>query len=145
MLSRLAALFALCIVTSAAIAASKSIAHDFLLSLQPEASEETYNQVIETLEKQGATSALQQLFPMSGCPDGSPAVKSKIYYPNIMLAISFEDTKAKAAGSSLYKTAGAQLEAWKTSLATFGESIYSLEQDQIVSIPHGEMTGELKE
>ena len=62
-----------------------------------------------------------------------------------MLAVSFEDTKAKAAGSNLYKTAGAQLEAWKTSLATFGESIYSLEQDQIVSIPHGEMTGELKE
>jgi methionine-rich copper-binding protein CopC len=57
MLSRLAALFALCLIAFAAMAASKTIAHDFLLSLQPEASEETYNQVIETLEQQGATSA----------------------------------------------------------------------------------------
>lgn len=59
-------------------------------------------------------------------------------YPNIMMAVSFEDTKAKLASSSPYKTAEAQLEAWKSSLSSFGDSIYALEQDQVVSNPRGE-------
>lgn len=56
MLNRIAAFFVLFFIAIAAMADTKAIPHDFLVSLQPEASESTYNQVIEALEKQGATS-----------------------------------------------------------------------------------------
>lgn len=134
MLSKVAAVFTLCIFAFVAMATSNAIAHDFLLSLQPEASEAVFNQVVEALEKQGATSEACHSRDVDRALKCC-AVKSKIQYPNIMMAISYEDTAAKSAGNSVYRTAEAQLEAWKSSLSSFGDSIYSLEQDQVVSLP----------
>lgn len=53
-----------------------------------------------------------------------------------MQAIAYEDTQASELGKGAVSAQSEQvrMEAWKSSLSSFGDKVYALERDQVVTI-----------
>ncbi|KAL7006944.1 hypothetical protein EMMF5_003528 [Cystobasidiomycetes sp. EMM_F5] len=90
-----------------------SIPHSYIMALDADTTKDTRDQIVKTLEAQGAK------------------ITSLIDYPGIMQAINFVDT-ASESGQVEMQTQEAKIQAWSSCVASFGDKVVSVEQDQIV-------------